>query len=258
VTADDRAFVAAVRATPADDLPRLVYADWLDEHDDPRGSYLRAEVEHFRTRSGHRRRGPLPIPPGVDPVWANLVGRPPFGIAVPGLTFEETGPPPDPEFLAELESVYGEPLPADYAAFLAWHNGGVPTRADWDDEADEEGGRVTRFYSSDDPLETNLPALLTPAAEHFEGNFFEDINEDEYWSVVLIARAEMPHPDLHEYLFYLGLRVGDTGGLPRLVELWFHGNTGVTENRFSDLPLTSFADYLAGLAGFRYPGGRAE
>lgn len=35
-------FVAAVLASPLDDLPKLVYADWLDEHADPRGGFLRA------------------------------------------------------------------------------------------------------------------------------------------------------------------------------------------------------------------------
>lgn len=35
-------FVAAVLAAPLDDLPKLVYADWLDEHTDPRGAFLRA------------------------------------------------------------------------------------------------------------------------------------------------------------------------------------------------------------------------
>ncbi len=29
---DANALVAAILAAPADDLPRLVYADWLDEH----------------------------------------------------------------------------------------------------------------------------------------------------------------------------------------------------------------------------------
>lgn len=32
MTADELVLVAAVSATPADDTPRLVYADWLDEH----------------------------------------------------------------------------------------------------------------------------------------------------------------------------------------------------------------------------------
>jgi protein phosphatase len=40
---EDKAFLAAIQAKPADDLVRLVYADWLDERDDPRGEFLRLE-----------------------------------------------------------------------------------------------------------------------------------------------------------------------------------------------------------------------
>jgi uncharacterized protein (TIGR02996 family) len=39
------AFLAQLAANPADDLTRLVYADWLDERDDPRGRFLRLEQE---------------------------------------------------------------------------------------------------------------------------------------------------------------------------------------------------------------------
>lgn len=42
-------FVAAVLATPLDDLPKLVYADWLDEHADSRGPFLRAWVAARQT-----------------------------------------------------------------------------------------------------------------------------------------------------------------------------------------------------------------
>jgi uncharacterized protein (TIGR02996 family) len=44
-----RAFLAAVHDTPEDDGPRLVFADWLDDHGDPRGEFLRLEVERART-----------------------------------------------------------------------------------------------------------------------------------------------------------------------------------------------------------------
>lgn len=40
---EDEAFVAAIRAQPTDDTLRLVYADWLDERDDPRGAFVRLE-----------------------------------------------------------------------------------------------------------------------------------------------------------------------------------------------------------------------
>ena len=35
----------AIRATPADDGPRLVYADWLIERDDPRGHFIMLQCQ---------------------------------------------------------------------------------------------------------------------------------------------------------------------------------------------------------------------
>jgi uncharacterized protein (TIGR02996 family) len=40
---DDDAFLAAVRADPEDEAPRLIYADWLQERGDPRGQLIRVE-----------------------------------------------------------------------------------------------------------------------------------------------------------------------------------------------------------------------
>src|SRR5688572_9698643 len=42
---DRLAFLRAARANPTDDLPRLVYADWLDEHGDPPGEFVRVQLE---------------------------------------------------------------------------------------------------------------------------------------------------------------------------------------------------------------------
>ena len=46
---DEAAFLAAIRARPADDTARLVYADWLDERGDAdavaKSKYLRLEVQ---------------------------------------------------------------------------------------------------------------------------------------------------------------------------------------------------------------------
>jgi uncharacterized protein (TIGR02996 family) len=36
-------FLRAIAARPADDAPRLVYADWLEERDDPRAKFVRRE-----------------------------------------------------------------------------------------------------------------------------------------------------------------------------------------------------------------------
>lgn len=45
MTADDDAFIRTIMDRPGQDVPRLVYADRLDDRDDPRGPFLRAEVE---------------------------------------------------------------------------------------------------------------------------------------------------------------------------------------------------------------------
>lgn len=41
---DEAAFLDAVLASPNDDTARLVYADWLDERDDPLGEFVRLHV----------------------------------------------------------------------------------------------------------------------------------------------------------------------------------------------------------------------
>jgi uncharacterized protein (TIGR02996 family) len=43
------AFLAAIRENPDDDTHRLVFADWLDEHGDPRGAMIRLALERERT-----------------------------------------------------------------------------------------------------------------------------------------------------------------------------------------------------------------
>ncbi|MBN9120581.1 MAG: TIGR02996 domain-containing protein [Planctomycetes bacterium] len=42
---DRLAFLRAIRANPDDDTARLVFADWLDEHNDPLGEFIRVQIE---------------------------------------------------------------------------------------------------------------------------------------------------------------------------------------------------------------------
>ncbi len=42
---DEAAFIRAIREAPKDRTTRLVYADWLDERNDPRGDLIRLEDE---------------------------------------------------------------------------------------------------------------------------------------------------------------------------------------------------------------------
>lgn len=58
---DEAAFLEALQANPADDTARLVYADWLDEHDQPqKASYLRLVVDFAQ------RDGDLATVPGAE------------------------------------------------------------------------------------------------------------------------------------------------------------------------------------------------
>src|SRR5215216_3334791 len=52
----DAAFLAAIRDRPDDDLPRLVYADYLDERGDPRGEFIRLQVERPTLAADDPRR----------------------------------------------------------------------------------------------------------------------------------------------------------------------------------------------------------
>src|SRR6476659_1135869 len=54
---DESALLAAIRAAPEDDAPRLVYADWLDEHGQPeRAEFIRVQIELARRDAPALRR----------------------------------------------------------------------------------------------------------------------------------------------------------------------------------------------------------
>ena len=46
--------LAAIRAAPGDDRPRLVYADWLQERGDPRGEFIALQLASAGARSSER------------------------------------------------------------------------------------------------------------------------------------------------------------------------------------------------------------
>jgi uncharacterized protein (TIGR02996 family) len=53
---DDDAFLRAILTNPDDELPRLVYADYLDERGDPRGEFIRVQCELARLPPDDRGR----------------------------------------------------------------------------------------------------------------------------------------------------------------------------------------------------------
>jgi uncharacterized protein (TIGR02996 family) len=90
---DEAAFLAAIRAAPADLAPRLVYADWLDERGDPRGELIRIEEQMralpaFADRFWELKPRRNELRQRADPDWLAAFGygteyRPVFDHGVP-------------------------------------------------------------------------------------------------------------------------------------------------------------------------------
>src|SRR5438552_1144572 len=67
---DEAALLAAIREAPADDLPRLAYADWLDEPDQPdRATFIRLQCASARLPANSPER------PDRERPWRELLRR---------------------------------------------------------------------------------------------------------------------------------------------------------------------------------------
>ena len=55
---DEEAFLTVIAANPLDEAPRLIFADWLEERDDPRGVWLRNPA--LAELMGVRSENPIP------------------------------------------------------------------------------------------------------------------------------------------------------------------------------------------------------
>ena len=52
----DEAFLQAIIEDSDDDTPRLVYADWLTDRDDPRGEFIRVQCRLVRMKETSETR----------------------------------------------------------------------------------------------------------------------------------------------------------------------------------------------------------
>src|SRR4051812_19383817 len=66
---EEDAFLAAIRAAPGDDAPRLIYADWLDEQ----GRHDQAEAIRLEQQYRHSLNRLAELHLSVDLDWANRV-----------------------------------------------------------------------------------------------------------------------------------------------------------------------------------------
>jgi uncharacterized protein (TIGR02996 family) len=76
----DLGFLQTILAEPDDDTHRLIYADWLDEHGDPRAAYLRAEVALAARPTedpGYAAAEAelVALRAALDPAWLAAVGK---------------------------------------------------------------------------------------------------------------------------------------------------------------------------------------
>lgn len=176
---EDEAFVARLRANPDDETARLVYADFLDERDDPRGAYLRAEAAWVALQPQDEQYRPLyrelsRRAAALDPAWlvsASRVGHLVRTVCAPGPSYTYTNAP-EPDLRPEqvglrkrYADVFGEDavaerfcLPVDFLAFMALYGGA--------------NNGTTRYYSTQGLIianETNLSCYrpTRPAPERW-------------------------------------------------------------------------------------------
>ncbi len=110
--ADRAAFLAAIREHPDDDLPRLVFADWLDEHGEPeRAEFIRLQIEFARLSAAG---------PGRDGLKARLdelKAREKHLLAAPGVTWH-LRLPAGVMAGSSVRGFVGSVLVRDFAAFV--------------------------------------------------------------------------------------------------------------------------------------------
>jgi uncharacterized protein (TIGR02996 family) len=118
----DEAFCQAIRKNPADDSLRLVYADWLEERDDPRGEYLRLshaldELPLSEERADEYLPRLRELQGAIDPQWLALVSAGRVSLIYHRKAFALTGEKPvlsktNVQAIEKWERQSGEILPA--------------------------------------------------------------------------------------------------------------------------------------------------
>src|SRR5436309_1145138 len=133
MTPDD-AFLKATLANPDDDTPRLVYADWLTDRDDPRGEFIALQCLLARTEEADPRRPSLEARErqllvrhqeqwlgALRPLLSRWVFRRGFldGVAVPARTLAEAGAFTRPATVRRVEAdLAGADFPREAFEFV--------------------------------------------------------------------------------------------------------------------------------------------
>jgi uncharacterized protein (TIGR02996 family) len=80
-TDDDKAFLRTILSNPAELTGWLVYADWLDERDDPRAEFVRLQARRSEPGLSQTERFGVEaqleeLVPALDPDWVAIFDRP--------------------------------------------------------------------------------------------------------------------------------------------------------------------------------------
>ncbi len=232
---EDEAFIRAIVDNPGDDTSRLVYADWLDDRDDPRGSYLRAEHEWANNRKKPAEAKLRKLARPLDALWVACVSRPPLGVCV-GETklFVRAKKPTTEKAIAAVERKYGVRFPTDYRAFLLNYNGGgflyPPMR-----EGEEPDSTAFIDYFCGVNLGRNDTDMEYLAELMFEGG--NNVNRGSEWFPI-------GGPDQERVMYLLGVRgkyFGKVYAAEEPSEPW-------TNDQWRSTVADSFAALLAELA----------
>ena len=222
---EDELFLTAIRENPRDDTPRLVYADWLDEHDDPRAEWLRIEVRLKQLVADGRLYGPLAARQGclerdaeIDRGWLKVVRYQPSwsggeirdwrefydSLLIHPHGWHETVPKPTASQLEHFEVATGFRLPRSYREYiLVFGPGRLFT--DWNIAAPGYGGPCDIDLQT--IHESLRPTELAEFDRHHEAEHRERVRRLRYFCLAYKDRygwdpAEVTDPGAHEYAIY--------------------------------------------------------
>lgn len=183
---EDEAFIRAIVDSPGDDTARLVYADWLDERDDPRGAYLRAEHEWAATHDPSERDTLRRLVKGLSPVWVARVSRPPAGVCCDHVQFQNCGPKLTSADIDDAESQLEVSVPYQLRAFLLNYNGGEQLLPDFGPDDERPEYDVESWYTLAEIVEqTRYHRQIHPRRTYVSVAFIPDVSE----LVVEVARG---------------------------------------------------------------------
>jgi uncharacterized protein (TIGR02996 family) len=215
---EDEAFIIAIRENPRDDTTRLVYADWLDERGDPRGEWIRIEVQLKHLVADGRLYGPLKArqrclesDAEIAPAWLKVVRHQPSwnggkildwqefydSLLVRPYGWHQTVPKPTVSQLDEFEAATGFRLPRSYREYILVFGPGQ-LLTDWDIAAPGYGGSWSYDLQT---MHENLSYRHPRTDEQYpvdRWRYFCAAYKDRYcWDP-----AEVTDPDAHEYAVY--------------------------------------------------------